>query len=72
MLTRWFQFGVWTPVYRVHGGGSNTGKQSNTTHQHATKLCASCLDRDLELWQDGDDECEQHAQLEVQAAAIHL
>eukprot|EP01062_Namystynia_karyoxenos_P073424 TRINITY_DN70220_c0_g1_i1.p1 TRINITY_DN70220_c0_g1~~TRINITY_DN70220_c0_g1_i1.p1 ORF type:complete len:916 (+),score=326.48 TRINITY_DN70220_c0_g1_i1:84-2750(+) len=24
MLTRWFQFGVFTPVFRVHGGGSNT------------------------------------------------
>ena len=24
MLTRWFQFGAFTPIFRVHGGGSNT------------------------------------------------
>jgi len=24
MLVRWFQFGAFTPIYRVHGGGSNT------------------------------------------------
>ena len=24
MLVRWFQFGAFTPLYRVHGGGSNT------------------------------------------------
>ena len=24
LLTRWFQFGVFTPIFRVHGGGSNT------------------------------------------------
>jgi len=24
LLIRWFQFGVFTPIYRVHGGGSNT------------------------------------------------
>merc|ERR1719446_21021 len=24
MLTRWFQFGVFTPIFRVHGGGTNT------------------------------------------------
>jgi alpha-D-xyloside xylohydrolase len=24
LLVRWFQFGAFTPIYRVHGGGSNT------------------------------------------------
>lgn len=24
LLTRWFQFGVFTPIFRVHGGGTNT------------------------------------------------
>lgn len=24
LLCRWFQFGVFTPIYRVHGGGSHT------------------------------------------------
>lgn len=24
LLVRWFQFGCFTPIYRVHGGGSNT------------------------------------------------
>ena len=24
LLTRWFQFGAFTPIYRVHGGGSHT------------------------------------------------
>lgn len=24
LLVRWFQFGAFTPLYRVHGGGSNT------------------------------------------------
>jgi alpha-D-xyloside xylohydrolase len=24
LLTRWFQFAVFTPIFRVHGGGSNT------------------------------------------------
>ena len=24
LLVRWFQFGVFTPIFRVHGGGSNT------------------------------------------------
>ncbi len=24
LLTRWFQFGAFTPLFRVHGGGTNT------------------------------------------------
>ena len=24
LMTRWFQFGVFTPIFRVHGGGSQT------------------------------------------------
>jgi len=24
LLTRWFQFGAFTPIFRVHGGGTNT------------------------------------------------
>ena len=24
LMTRWFQFGVFTPIFRVHGGASNT------------------------------------------------
>ena len=24
LLTRWFQFGVFTPLFRVHGGGTDT------------------------------------------------